>query len=132
MGDAEEAGAPFPEVDAAQTEVIVEQAGVFQAGIGIQHPHAAEAGGFEGDAGGFEEGVEAGAKLVELIGDGGLLVTINRFPYPQQQLPRLDTVFGRLGLNFSTGDFPETVRIPELEKQSELPIRVYSRRSQIS
>ena len=59
MGDAEEAGASFPEVDAAQAEVIVEQAGVFQAGVGIQHPHAAEAGRFEGDAGGFEEGVEA-------------------------------------------------------------------------
>ena len=72
MGHAEEAGPAFPQMDAAQAEMIVEQAKILQAGISIEHPHAAEAGGFERHPGVFEERVQP---VHEVLGFGfdGLL-----------------------------------------------------------
>ena len=72
VGDAEEGGAAFPEVDPAQTEMIVEEAEVFDTGVGVEHPHAAEAGGFKWDAGFFEKDVEAIHKVFGFGFDCGL------------------------------------------------------------
>lgn len=70
--------------------------------------------------------VEAGACLADIVGSDGLLLTINRFPYPQQQLPRLDSVMEHLGLHVTASDLPAALCVEEGGHHSELPIRVYT------
>ena len=72
-----------------------------------------------------KDDVLAGQALPAMLGSEGLLITINRFPFPKQQHPRLDEVLARLGIRPSVTDLPDSLTLEEAGAKSELPIRAY-------
>lgn len=72
-----------------------------------------------------EDGVSTGQVLPELLGPEGLLITINRFPFPKQQHPRLDEVLARLGIRPSVTGLPDSLTLEEAGAKSKLSIRAY-------
>jgi SAM-dependent methyltransferase len=72
-----------------------------------------------------EDGVRAAQALPEMLGPEGMLVTINRFPFPKQQCPSLDEVLARLGIRPIVTNLPDSLEFEELGMISKLPIRAY-------
>ena len=69
------------------------------------------------------------APIASWVGDGGLVVTINRFPYSAQQLPRLDAIFARAKLQPCATSLGEKVVLQGYKgsQRESLPVRVYRR-----
>jgi SAM-dependent methyltransferase len=69
--------------------------------------------------------LEFARKICELMGQDGLLVTINRFPWPIWQLPRLDELFASFQLYPCDAGLPASIEVPEGDRISLLPARAY-------
>lgn len=74
-----------------------------------------------------DPGVEAEAAWPNLVEPGTRLITINRLPYPHWQLPQLDGVMAKLGLQVVSSPLPDAVTVAGGGGPSRLPIRVYQR-----
>lgn len=68
---------------------------------------------------------DVGRHLAALLQDGGILITINRFPYPERQLPRLDDAMAQFGLHVADSSLPAELLLEEAGMTSRLPIRAY-------
>src|SRR5690606_13867688 len=72
-----------------------------------------------------DPGQEAEAAWPSLIEADTRLITLNRLPYPDWQVPQLDGVMAKLGLQFASSSLPDAVVVEEGGGMSSLPIRVY-------
>jgi SAM-dependent methyltransferase len=69
--------------------------------------------------------LEFAGKICELVGQDGLLVTINRFPNPAWQMPALDEWFASFQLFPCDVGLPSSIQVPEGDRISDLPARAY-------
>lgn len=66
-------------------------------------------------------------ELPGLLGDAGILITVNRFPYPDRQLPRLDGLMAAWDLHPVDVGLGAELSLIESGHTSNLPIRAFRR-----
>jgi SAM-dependent methyltransferase len=79
------------------------------------------------DAPPFARDIENARSLSAYVEPGGMLITVNRFPYPEQELPRLNQLLADEGLN-ADGEPTELVvgsANNRLGRPERLPIQAY-------
>lgn len=69
--------------------------------------------------------IEFAKKISGFMQCNGLLVTINRFPYPIWQLPSMDQLFATVGFYPCDEGLPSFINLQEGGETSFLPIRTY-------
>lgn len=68
-------------------------------------------------------------RISELMSQDGMLVTINRFPSPNWQLPALDELFASFHIHPCDTDLPKSIELLECGHKSALPVRAYRYKS---
>jgi SAM-dependent methyltransferase len=69
--------------------------------------------------------LELARRVSELTGQNGVLVTINRFPWPIWQLPALDQLFSSFHIYPCELGLPPSIKLLEGEQTSSLAVRTY-------
>jgi hypothetical protein len=69
--------------------------------------------------------LEFAKKISGFMERNGLLVTINRFPYPMWQLPSMDQLLGSVGFYPCDEGLPSSIQLQAGGQTSFLPIRTY-------